>query len=134
MKENNFNNNHNWNRKNNENHNPAEFYDYLKKLETRESAKEAEKFWDNVTVTLSKNEIKRMNLIFALLRAHGVSPYYTADRWMGDVIEKALKDLDEYLLRVDGIDASKVYCDLRKAEEKQKERQQQFFERPNISK
>ena len=118
----------NLNRLSNRRNDTSSFYEYLKELEKREAKKRQERPWDNVTVSLHKDEIKRINLVFALLRAHGVADSYTSERWMRDVIGKALRDLEDYLWHIDGINVCRAYADLREVEERQKERQKKFFQ------
>lgn len=125
---NNHNNNFNFNRFPSEGKDPSMFYDFLKELDSWNAKQQSEHPWDEIAVTLGETEIKRLDLVFALLHARGTSPYYTRERWMGDVIEKALRELENYLLRVDGIDVNKIYSILQEKEEERKKHQKYWFD------
>lgn len=129
MDNNNQNNNQcNFNGFHKEGKEPSAFYEFLKGLKELEKKGPGQA---EIAVPLGENEIKRLDLVFALLRARGTSPYYTRERWMSDVIYKGLKGLEEYLLRVDGVDVSKIYHSLWEAEENRKKHQEYWSNKKN---
>lgn len=107
----------------------ARFYELLKALNEQERRKGMGQ--EEIAVPLGENEIKRLDLVFALLHARGTSPYYTRERWIEDVIEKALRELETYLFRVDGIDVSKIYRSLWEAEENRKKHKEYWSNKKN---